>query len=160
MLARKRSPLDRFDQALLTYDFALPDASDIDYIENKHPNLVNSELLMSLGNAISKRRWFIRYCRDQRSQQGIDETTNHDAAVTGSLSTDATLPSLSNSSNFNLNLETEGGDNISSTSAPTMADYIANLNLPRLVDLAPTRQTFECPICFTNQTFKHEKSWL
>ncbi|KAM0258708.1 hypothetical protein ACHAQJ_003717 [Trichoderma viride] len=40
-----------------------------------------------------------------------------------------------------------------------MADSSSNLTLPRLADVAPTLEPFECPICFTLQSFQREKSW-
>jgi hypothetical protein len=145
---------------LLNYGLALPDAVDIDYIKTNYSKLANSELLMRLAGAISKRRIFIRYCRDQRSQQETNEISSQDAAATDTLSINATVSSISKFPNSNFDLENEELDNSSSASAPTMANYRANLLLPRLVDLSPALQTFECPICFTSQTFEDEKSWL
>ncbi|UKZ93563.1 uncharacterized protein TrAFT101_008474 [Trichoderma asperellum] len=157
MLIRKLSPRDRFKQALLNSDLTFPDSFDIDYVKNKYPKIANSPLSIRVGGGIAKRRNFIRYCRDHRSRLGMDETTIHNATDTELLSSKATtfapLP------NFNLTLQEEEFDDFSLVSASTMATSLSNLTLPRLVDLAPTNQPFECPICFTIQSFRHEKSW-
>lgn len=158
MLIRKLSPRDRFKQALLVSDMAFSNSFDIDYVRNKYSKLAHSPLSMRLGSAITKRRNFIRYCRDHRSRLGMEEGNIDDAVDTEQLSSKATtfapLPA------FNPSLqEKEDDDNFSLASASTMATSISNLKLPTLADLAPTDQPFECPICFTIQAFKSENSW-
>ncbi|EHK41994.1 hypothetical protein TRIATDRAFT_175603, partial [Trichoderma atroviride IMI 206040] len=124
---------------------------------NKYSKLANSPLSIRFGSGIAKRRNFIRYCRDHRSRLGMDETNIHDVADTELLSSKATT--LAPPPNFDLTSQEEEGDNFSLASASTMATSLSNLTLPSLVDLAPTSQPFECPICFTIQSFENEKSW-
>lgn len=158
MLIRKLSPRDRFKQALLVSDMAFSDSFDIDYVSNKYSKLSNSPLSMRLGSAIAKRRNFIRYCRDHRSRLGMEEANIHDATGTELLSSKATT--FAPPPTFNPSLQEEGeDDNFSLANASTMATSLSNLTLPTLADLAPTNQPFECPICFTIQTFKSENSW-
>jgi hypothetical protein len=153
MLVRKLSPRDRFKQALRNSDRAFPDSFDIDYVKQKYPKLADSRLSERLGSAIAKRRQFIKYCRDHRSRLGADETT-HDATATEQLSSKATT--FAPGPNFNLDLQEEEYEKFSLSDASTIADFLSNLTLPRL---ASTQEPFECPICFTLQSFQSEKSW-
>ncbi|KAG7129481.1 hypothetical protein HYQ45_011345 [Verticillium longisporum] len=43
--------------------------------------------------------------------------------------------------------------------ASTTTDHLAKLRLPLLEDLSHENEPFECPFCFTLQTFKSERSW-
>lgn len=157
MLIRKLSPRDRFKQALLSSDLAILNSFDIDYVSNKYSKLANSPLSIRLGSGIAKRINFIRYCRDHRSRLGMEETNIHDIADIELLSSKATT--FAPPPSFNLTSQQEEGDNFSLASASTMAKSLSDQTLPNLVDLAPTNQPFECPICFTIQSFQNEKSW-
>lgn len=157
MLIRKLSPRDRFKKALQSSDLAFPDSFDIDYVRNKYSKLANSPLSTRFGSGIAKRRNFIRYCREHRSRLGMEGTDIPDVADTELLSSKATT--FAPPPNLDLTSQEEEGDTFSLASASTMATSLSNLTLPSLVDLAPTNQPFECPICFTIQSFQNEKSW-
>ncbi|KAF5005211.1 hypothetical protein FDECE_8332 [Fusarium decemcellulare] len=80
---------DRFEQALRASDLGLSKDVDIDYVKQKHPKMKTSPIAERLGGAITKRREFIRYCREHRSQLG--------AGVVGDSPTTGTekIPSIS-----------------------------------------------------------------
>lgn len=157
MLVRKLSPRDRFQQALRNHDLTFSESFDIDYVEQRYNKLRTSQLPKRLGSAIAKRRQFIKYCRDHSSRLEVDETT-HNATATKRLSSKATTfvlhPNVHSGDIFE-----EEYDNVSLTSASTIADSFSNLTLPRLADIAKTQEPFICPICFTLQFFEREKSW-
>ncbi|KAK7731898.1 hypothetical protein SLS63_005195 [Diaporthe eres] len=59
---------------------------------------------------------------------------------------------------LNLPVEAED-DSVSLVSASTAFNNDTSLRLPSLADLGPDGDYFECPICFTLQSFRMEKSW-
>ncbi|KAK3370389.1 hypothetical protein B0H63DRAFT_315449 [Podospora didyma] len=170
VLVRKSTPRDRFKRALQNSELVFPPSFDIDYVRHKHPKAGSDWLSARLGRAISKRRQFIKYCRDHKSRLGADDhgregptTKNLEgleilAAATERLSSKATtfVPAKQLQEGFE---EDEHDDAVSIMSASTMTEALSVLKLPRLADLSPDQEPFECPICFTLQSFRHEKAW-
>lgn len=153
MLVRKSTPRDRFKRALQA-DVAFPAFFDIDYVRHKHPKIKEDWLSARLGGGIAKRRQFIKYCRDHRSRLGADEVedTDVDATRTEALSSKATtfVPHHG---------EEADDDAVSMVSASTATESLSALKLPALADISKDDQPFECPICFTLQSFQTERSW-
>ncbi|PTB57731.1 hypothetical protein M431DRAFT_491969 [Trichoderma harzianum CBS 226.95] len=156
MLVRKSASCKRFKKAIRISDPAFPDAIDIDYVKQKHVKLLNSRLLSRLGNAIAKRRQLLKYYGDRRSRSAVDEF-DHSTTTIKQLSHEAitSAPSL----NFPSGDILEDDYDISSSNASIMADSTSNPALPHLAAIARTQEAFECPICFTLQSFNGEKSW-
>ncbi|PKK53123.1 hypothetical protein CI102_2915, partial [Trichoderma harzianum] len=150
------SSCKRFKKAIRISDPAFPDAIDIDYVKQKHVKLLNSRLLSRLGNAIAKRRQLLKYYGDRRSRSAVDEF-DHSTTTIKQLSHEAitSAPSL----NFPSGDILEDDYDISSSNASIMADSTSNPALPHLAAIARTQEAFECPICFTLQSFNGEKSW-
>jgi hypothetical protein len=175
---------DRFKRALQVSE-AFPHTWDVTYVRERHPKLGPSSLnwlSTRLGSTVSKRRQFIKYCRDHKTRLAEGATapgpTNtaplaegmSAKALTEKLSSKATEQVSSKATTFfqpaqqqllmaAADDEEEDDDAVSLLSASTTTESLAALRLPRLTDLSPEQQPFECPICFTLQAFKHEKSW-
>lgn len=156
MLVRKSASCKRFKTAIQISDPAFPDSIDIDYVKQKHIKLLNSRLLSRLCNAITKRRQLLKYYEEHRSRSAVDES-DHSTTTMEQLSHEAktSAPSLNSPSG---DIFEEDYD-ISSSNASIMADSTSNLALPHLAAIAKTQESFECPICFTLQSFNGERSW-
>lgn len=165
ILVRKSTPRDRFERALQQAEFAFPVQFDTNYVQERHPKLSFSDtrwLACRLGSANAKRRQFINYVRDHKAKLEVEDTNSTADAVTAMQSSKATtfvVPKTLSASEF-LQSPLEGDDDsISLVSASTAFDKDTNLKLPNLADLGPDGEYFECPICFTLQSFHKEKSW-
>ncbi|KAK1774783.1 hypothetical protein QBC45DRAFT_423960 [Copromyces sp. CBS 386.78] len=62
------STRDRFERAIRSPKYTLPEKWDIDYAQQKYPKLGRGKLSKRMGRAITKRRQFIAYCRDHASR--------------------------------------------------------------------------------------------
>ncbi|KAH6994941.1 hypothetical protein EDB80DRAFT_728283 [Ilyonectria destructans] len=155
ILVRKSTPRDRFKRALQVSDLAFPASFDVDYVRQKHPKIRESSLLGRLGGGIAKRRQFIRYCRDHRNRLGADGLGEE-----GKLIDARTEHSQSKATTFlPQKVEEVEDDAVSFMSASTATESLSNLKLPLLADLSNNNEAFECPICFTIQSFQTERSW-
>ncbi|KAI7782209.1 hypothetical protein LA080_013754 [Diaporthe eres] len=119
-------------------------------------------LASKLGGANAKRRQFINYGRDHKAKleaEGIVPTAGAMTVVQSSKATTFAVPeNLPPSEFLNLPVEAED-DSVSLVSASTAFNNDTSLRLPSLADLGPDGDYFECPICFTLQSFRMEKSW-
>ncbi|KAM6529144.1 hypothetical protein FALCPG4_007292 [Fusarium falciforme] len=157
MLVRKATSRDRFSRALQVSDLVFSKEPDISYVQEKYPKLSLEWLYDRLGGAVAKRRQFIAYSRDHRSRLGGEETINDDSASrTERLSSKATTVSPCIDPRT---LEEEEFDALSLVTASTMMDSSSPLQLPCLADLSREGEPFECPICYTLQSFQREKTW-
>ncbi|KAJ3537897.1 hypothetical protein NM208_g6131 [Fusarium decemcellulare] len=158
ILVRRATTRDRFQRALQASDLAFPREFDINYVKEKHRKICNNWLSSRLGGAIAKRRQLIRYCRDHRSRLGTEQTIKDDTASCMEKASSKATTFAHEVALRDLEVE-EHDDAVSFTSASTMVDSASLLRLPSLVDLSPEEKPFECPICFTLQTFQREKAW-
>ncbi len=104
------------------------------------------------------------YCRDHRLHLGTDEEDIEVLAtatqrVSSKASTfmpqpDTTWLNIDDS----LRVEPED-DSVTTLTVSTISDSTSDFQLPRLSDLCQNLEPFECPICFTLQSFKYERSW-
>ena len=175
ILTRKTAPRDRFQHALRSSKSAFPPSFDIDHVRHKHPKLSKSPLSTRLGTAIAQRRQFIKYSREHAARlaaveiefgdaDGPDAKAHHETATTARQSSKATTfvhqPALDVARQLDDSLElVEEQDNMSIMTASTSNDSFAVLRLPRLADISSGRGPFECPICFTLQSFQQERAW-
>lgn len=165
VLVRKATPRDRFERALQQSEFAFTPQFDINYVQERFPKLAFQDsrwLASRLGGANAKRRQFINYVRDHKAKLEVgDINPAVDAArtVKSSKATTFVVPGELSASEFlRAPLEVED-DSVSLVSASTAFNNDTNLRLPSLADLGPDGSYFECPICFTLQSFRMEKSW-
>lgn len=165
ILVRKATPRDRFERALQQSEFAFTSQFDIGYVEERYPKLASKEslwLASRLGGANAKRRQFINYGRDRKVKLGFEDVnplTDAATTVQSSKATTFVVPgNLSASEFLHSPLEVDD-DSVSLVSASTAFDTDTSLRLPSLADLGPDGEYFECPICFTLQSFRVEKSW-
>lgn len=166
ILVRKSSPRDRFMRALQAQGDAFPPFFDIDYVRQKHPKVRNELLLARFGGAIAKRRQFIKYCRDHKTRLGADDgalealaTATERASSKATTFFPSTIPLQSQGALVVGADEDLEDDNVSIMTASTTTDSLSTLKLHSLQDLAPEGQPFECPICFTLQSFRNERAW-
>lgn len=165
-LVRKATPRDRFERALQQSEHSFAPQFDINYVQEKYPKLASHDsnwLAARLGSANSKRRQFINYVRDHRAKLEVEDVNPvADTATTTKQSSKATTflvpQNMSTSEFLHSPLEIED-DSASLVSASTAFDNETSLRLPSLADLGPDGEYFECPICFTLQSFRTEKAW-
>lgn len=163
-LVRKATPRDRFDRALQQSEYAFAAQFDTNYVEERYPKLATERshwLSLRLGNANAKRRQFINYVRDHRARlEGEENDHGTDAATTkqSSKATTFLVPESISTSEFLRSPPEIEDDSVSLVSASTAFDTETSLRLPSLSDLGPDGEYFECPICFTLQSFQKEKS--
>ncbi|KAM0425592.1 hypothetical protein ACHAPT_009123 [Fusarium lateritium] len=161
MLVRKAGRRDRFQHALHHSD-PFEAIYDIDYVKSRHSKLNTADnewLAKRLGEAIAKRRQFIAYCGDHNFRLGADYEVMDGTTEKQSSRATTILPERFIASNvLDVTVDDED-DNVSLMTASTTFDGEIGLRLPRLNDLSPDGLPFECPICFTFQSFQREKSW-
>ena len=168
ILIRKAGPTDRFSRALQMSTSAFYPSFDIDYVREKYPKLKGRDmkgLSERLGNAISKRRQFIKYSRDHKARLAYEDLSGVPEdfpARTEQLSSKATSLHPEKLPAHSLLLaacEEDEEDVVSVISASTLSGSASTLKLPRLEELKLNDGPFECPICFTLQYFRREKAW-
>ncbi|KLU83201.1 hypothetical protein MAPG_02266 [Magnaporthiopsis poae ATCC 64411] len=169
ILVRRASARDRFTHALQASTPSFSASFDIDYVENKFPKLRRSAgelrwLISHLGKANTKRRRVQKYYRDHKARLAAPQAEDErDGAKTEWLSSKATTLApgrLSVEVEPTLVGEEDDSDAMSFTTALTTFDGERHLlSLPRLSDISPDQQPFECPICFVLCTFRSEKAW-
>ena len=176
------STRDRFERATRETKGMFSTKWDVDYVRSKYPKLDRGDLSGRMGEVITKRRQFIFYCRDHAARlaqvapddkgDAVDDRPAHrDYDDGGSRVATSTIQS-SNATTFIPNdnimqmlqeetefLEDDSASFVTSCSVSTISEEMATLKLPRLADLSPNNQPFECPICFTLQPFRSEKAW-
>jgi hypothetical protein len=157
ILVRKATPRDKFKEALRATRIPFPDTHYTEYVRHKHTKLTQMQYTR-LGRAIANRRQFIIYCRGHRARLGYEETEDDRAdARTAALPSKASTFHASIRDSLQDEEEEDGA--ISVMSASRVSDVSQSLKLPLLADLSPNDEPFECPICFTLQSFKGEKTW-
>lgn len=165
ILVRRIGVADRFQRALQRQELGFPASFDIDHTENKYSKLSHPDkrwLAERAGIANAKRRQYIQYCRDHafRLKTASDGADLEDGK-TALLSSKATTFNPSGATQliqFGSNVAEEE-DAGSITTALSIFESSTRLELPSLKDLSPKFESFQCPICFTLQSFDREKAW-
>jgi hypothetical protein len=158
ILIRVTGPVDRFQRAIKKSD-PVPAWAYINHVRDKHSKLDRDGvewLIHRLGNANAKRKQYMEYCRGHRSRLDADAHVRDGA--TEVLSSKATTFAADKVESLGLNYEGDD-DAVTNMSASTTFDSENALQLPRLADLSPNEEPFECPICATLQVFQSEKAW-
>ncbi|KPM46533.1 hypothetical protein AK830_g114 [Neonectria ditissima] len=152
-LVRKSTSGDEFKQALQASELSFPSSLDIGHVRQAYPKIKDISLLHRLGYGISKRRQFIAYYRDQVARFWVEDMEDRRDNVSmhvGQLSGfTGSMPSDTK----------EADDGIPLKSASTTAESFTESKLPTLANLTKDSQPFECPICFTIQSFITEQAW-
>ncbi|KAI1370313.1 hypothetical protein F4677DRAFT_367985 [Hypoxylon crocopeplum] len=163
VLVRKSGRRDRFQRALQQSSSTFDESFDIDYVSQKYPKLNNAKcqwLSKRLGSAGAKRRQFIKYCREHKGRLDIHDNELRDGATEKLSSKATTFVHNVGSRSLDSTFETRDEDDaISITTATTTFNAETKLKLPSLAELSPSGDHFECPICFTLQSFETENSW-
>ncbi|KAK3390306.1 hypothetical protein B0H63DRAFT_538563 [Podospora didyma] len=175
ILVRKTGgPTDRFKRALQMSSTTFIETTDINYVTDKHPKMgraCQGWLSTRLGRAIAQRRTFIKYSRDHKArlafQAPVEPETRQQILETwtelqSSKASTFHLDSLSTSPKAwegDDELPENEDDDVSVMSASTMSHALSVLKLPQLAELSSDREPFECPTCYTLQSFQREKSW-
>lgn len=165
ILVRKATPRGRFERALQQTEFAFTAQFDIQYVEERYPKLASQDsrwLASRLGSANAKRRQFIKYFRNHGAKLRVEDIAPAADGATIAQSSKATtfvIPGNLSASEFLQSSIEREDDSVSLVSASTAFDNDTSLRLPSLTDLGPDGEFFECPICFTLQCFRKEKSW-
>ncbi|KAK3363768.1 hypothetical protein B0T25DRAFT_53590 [Lasiosphaeria hispida] len=163
ILIRRATPRDRFKRALEASNAVFPDGFDIEHVRQKHRKIGDSWLWKRLGSAMAKRRQFISYCRDHHARLGTEENVESNDGTTTKLSS-SKATTFDPQHNLVVSPQEEADDLVDNDmmslgTASTTLDSLSILKLPPLSSLSKDQQPFECPICFTLQSFKSEKSW-
>lgn len=117
---------------------------DVNRITEKYPKLARSPkvIVIRTAEAIRKRRWFIEYCRDQKATG---------APGWNSSAFQSSGPWMPHQSSGE---EKE----VSDFSSPTQSNQLS-AQLPQLSTLSWNGNSYECPYCFTVQSFNIEEDW-
>ncbi|EHK17604.1 uncharacterized protein TRIVIDRAFT_116979, partial [Trichoderma virens Gv29-8] len=156
------TPDKRFERAIHSSKFTFAHTFDVDYVKEKYPKLKAGEqswLADRLGKAITKRRQFIKYCRDHRARLGLDDENIEAEGATTMLQSSKATTLQPEKMLSNVMVDDYEDDVVSILSTSTTTDEISTLALPRLVDLSRDGEPFECPICFTLRSISGERSW-
>ncbi|KAF6839611.1 ankyrin repeat protein [Colletotrichum plurivorum] len=141
---------DRFAEAWLVNDgrpssesFA---ADERDFIKQRFLKLPSSysALVWRLASAMVKRKMFVDFSLECRTYAGNDnqKKTQQRPEIQVKFSEDE-----------------EEEDDESIVLDATIIDPFTGASLPSLADLSEVKKAFECPICFTSQSFSSEASW-
>jgi hypothetical protein len=174
---------DRYARAETASKEKFDDQYDIAHVKAKFQQDKAPEwLLLRLGQAITKRRQYIKYVREHRSridndpQQPRDpevpvvKSLGHRSQVTSSpkavtlTSRPSQMPTLATTvvSNVLLNVEQTFEDDRSVTTVNTTRfdeDPDRMLSVPPLTDYATLGREFACPFCPTTIKFNSQGSW-
>lgn len=178
ILVRREVTYDRFQRALQRSRFTFPEQFDANYVEQKYPKLrggAGRALATRLGRANAKRRQFIKYGRDHRTRLRLDmdayQEIEPSIKATPSVNLEAPTERLSSkATTFVMSAENwnsgfleapkeDEDDSASLLTASTTFDSERSLKLVSLADIGPEGKHFECPLCFTLQSFRTERAW-
>ena len=158
ILIRKASPRDKFEEAQRSTRICIPDHYDIEYVQWRHPKLNNTQATR-LGRAITKRRHFILYCSEHQSRLAHDADGGGEGTGMEVLSSKASTFHAPEKDSLLSMQDDEEDDTVSIMTASTVSDVSMARKLPSLTDLSLGGEPFECPICFSIQSFKSDKAW-
>lgn len=192
ILIRNASPRDRYTKAITAKDPPFIEQFDIDHVRHKFPRLDGDESLwlrIRLGNAITQRRQFLRYCREHHQklakepkplegtnqvfhadeQQRVDllsfeleRTTISRSHISRQTRTVAST-AASTLVEYNLNVPEHVLDDLQSQSSYATSigedDDPAILQVVSLDDVAKGKYPFECPYCWTIVDIRKQRSW-
>lgn len=178
---------DRYARAETASEEKFDDRYDVAHVKTKfQQSKAPGWLLDRLGQAITKRRQYLKYVREHRSRIDhipavsktvappavalrMDSPDLFDRLGLGTLASDSPsrpsqLPTSASTVSpvAMLNIEQTGGDNHSVTTADTTAfgaepDQV--LSVPPLSIYAQPGQEFACPFCPTANKFGSQRSW-
>jgi hypothetical protein len=188
MIIRRSSPRDRFAKALDGSN-PFDERYDVAHVRDKFPKLEVTRkqwLCKRLGRAITQRRQFLRYAREHRVKLDKGAARHQEELGTGAARkflepsfhvvqksqagrTDTTKPlstlaptAASTILLQDLPVEFDFTDVQSQTSfAVSLGDEedADRIKLPSLSEVSKGAASFECPLCWTIQSFRKESAW-
>lgn len=189
VIIRNASPRDRFSKALsgrLEFD-AQYDVAHVAHKYPKLDDPSKQWLKERLGKAITQRRQYLRYARDHREKLGkapkdlwspsVDaakpalatlEVRYNDIGGSQAARTNTTRPTLTPTSASTLLIHEAtftDQDFREDQSQTSFAQSVGEneeenrLHLPCLSDVSRGQVSFECPLCWTMQSFRRECAW-
>jgi hypothetical protein len=174
---------DRYARAETASKEKFDDQYDVAHVRAKFQRQRAPDwLLVRLGQAITKRRQYLRYVREHRSRIDFNPLQPRQAdLIAPSLPVDPSaakappkavtlasrpsqMPTLATTvvSNVLLNIERPFEDNQSVTTANTTwfeGDPDQKLSVPALTDYTSLGREFQCPFCPTTTKFNSQSSW-
>ena len=181
---------DRYARAMAAKGDMLEESFDISHVGNKFPKLAQTPWLEKrLGQAITRRRYFFRYCRTHSSERSraaaletqvdVPEPPKQESSNKKNFAQQAAsnIISIAAQSSAKLSKATtfepsrfrppeekanNSDDALSVTSfATSLADVDGRyrLKLPSMPATAVGGRPFQCPYCWTIQECKRERSW-
>lgn len=100
------------------------------------------------------------YWRGHKQHLAALATEDEEVKAATEIGSKATTMAVITNINFDqLELDDEGDDAVSLDTASTLFQTDSSLALPKLRDLSPDGEPFECPICLTLQVFRKDKAW-
>lgn len=181
---------DRYARAMAAKGDVLEESFDISHVGNKFPKLAQTPWLENrLGQAITRRRYFFRYCRAHSSersqaaaletQTSVPEPPRQESSTKKNFAQQAASNIISRAAQSTAKLSkattfepskfkppedkaNNSDDALSVTSfATSLADVDGHhrLKLPSLPASAVGGKPFQCPYCWTIQECKRGRSW-
>ncbi|KAH6632931.1 hypothetical protein C7974DRAFT_375086 [Boeremia exigua] len=189
ILIRKYTPRDRFSRALSgpnPFDETF-DVAHVSQKFPKLDQAPYAWLKLRLGRAITQRRRYLQYAREHRQKlgHGLEESgissipiqpsslapkqlnfpMRSEAGVTRTLGHPSTL-TPTNASTLLLPSSTVPDEDLEDSQSQTSfaisledEDRNEQFHLPTLADVLNGNETFECPLCWTIQSFRKESTW-
>ncbi|KAH7396984.1 hypothetical protein DE146DRAFT_756667 [Phaeosphaeria sp. MPI-PUGE-AT-0046c] len=187
VMIRKSTPRDRYARALGGHNPFIEDF-DVAHVGHKFEKLnteSNKWLRNRLGKAITQRRQYLCYARDHRYKLGKEPAelwkpiadgpkanlqlpvdlsasqagrTNTSRPTTTLADTTASTLFLQEATHGDRDFQDDQSQTSFAFSAPDEDDG-SRMKLPRLSEVAKGQSSFECPFCWTMQTFRKEKAW-
>ena len=180
MVIQKATPRDRFQKALASTREQFYVTFDVEHVGSK---------FQRLGKAITQRRQYLRYAREHREKkarherdsvpddsqqkppaseadaQSAQQVKLDDRSVLSGQKPSSTLAPTAASTLIVARLEDAERMSDTAVSRTSFATSVNEdddpnaLKVPALKDLAKIGTAFECPFCWTIQTFKSQSTW-
>jgi hypothetical protein len=167
-LIRRASPRDRYARALAATESPFDASFDIRHVCDKFPRIIEEKkawLGDRLGNAIAQRRQYLSYTRSHRDKLGKEypQPYNEGELDAGKLGetksfTQTTASTLHSANIPQLDYEDDRSIASSTLSLPGNNDE-SHLRPPLLSLVSNGEAMFECPFCWSMQSFQKETSW-
>ncbi|KAG9233447.1 hypothetical protein BJ875DRAFT_378597, partial [Amylocarpus encephaloides] len=143
-----------------TIDTSYYEAWDIQHVKTKYP--ATKEFLANrLGQSISRRRQFFKYCAKHHKKLAHDmaalSTFDTEPSVNATTVLTQTTASEFVGNPLEFDAESDGGQ--TSTSHATSASFGVRLSIPPLPRNSLDGRPFECPYCYTIISVRNSKSW-
>ncbi|MCJ1464450.1 hypothetical protein MMC07_003063 [Pseudocyphellaria aurata] len=190
ILIRNATSRDRYARAMLAAKEPLDDSFDISHVGHKFPHIHEPPWLeQRLGKAITQRRQYLMYCRENRSRLAEDKEYHEDYQLLSQdekplrmLKSQTQQPNKAHEPDSENKIPSTINLTAASTLAPSVLDKpddisdqnrsltsyatslgndssMSELKVPPMPEKAASGMPFECPYCWGIQTLRDERSW-